>query len=78
MPYVTHIERRAERRGVEQGVEQGVRQGEASLLKRLLVRRFDPLPAWADRLLEKASREELERWGERVLDAKLLDDVFKA
>ncbi|MCP4655235.1 MAG: DUF4351 domain-containing protein [bacterium] len=81
MPYVTHVERRAERRGIEQGVkqgvEQGVKQGEASLLKRLLTRRFDPLPAWTDRRLEQASREELERWGERVLDAKLLDDVFK-
>ncbi|MCP4654668.1 MAG: hypothetical protein GY856_04520, partial [bacterium] len=62
--YVTTWERR------------GIRQGEAALLKSQLVHRFDHLPAWTERRLEEAGREELERWGKRVLDAKAIEEVF--
>ncbi len=62
--------------GVRQGLEQGVRQGKVAVLKRLLKRRFGDLPEWADERLVRASREELETWLERVLDAKRLEDVF--
>jgi len=74
--YVNTWERRGIEQGVRQGIEQGVKQGEAALLKSQLVHRFDHLPAWAERRLADASREELERWGKRVLDAKALDEVF--
>ena len=46
------------------------------MLKRLLGRRCGELPAWVDERLEQASREELEGWADRVLDAKRLEDVF--
>ena len=46
------------------------------VLKRLLTRRFGPLPAWAEQRLEQASRQELEGWAERVLEAPQLEDVF--
>ncbi len=61
--------------GLEQGIQQGI-QGEAALLKRLLKRRFGDLPGWVGERLERASREELETWAERVLEAKRLEDVF--
>ena len=51
-------------------------EGEASILRRLLSRRFADLPEWIDQRLEQASQQELERWADRVLDAKRLEDVF--
>ncbi len=55
-----------------------MQQGEASLLKRLLRRRFDQLPNWIDQRLEQASRQDLEGWADRVLDAERLEDVFSS
>lgn len=73
-------EARAEARkeALAEGMEKGRKEGEASLLKRLLRRRFDQLPRWIDQRLKKASRRELEAWAERVLDAKRLEDVFSS
>ncbi len=62
--------------GLEQGLQRGIQQGEASVLRRLLSRRFPQLPRWVDERLEGAAREELESWAERVLDARRLEDVF--
>ena len=45
-------------------------------MKRLLTRRFQQLPTWVEERLGQASREELESWAERVLDAESLDEVF--
>ncbi len=64
MRYVTTWERK------------GIVQGEATVLRRLLRRRFTPLPDWVDERLDKAKREELESWADRVIDAKALEDVF--
>src|SRR6266702_1824267 len=72
MPYITSIERM----GIEKGIQQGFQQGEAFVLTRLLTRRFGPLPDWATERLAQASREELEQWAERVLEAQRLEDVF--
>ena len=68
MRYVTSIERR--------GVEKGIQQKANALLKRLLNRRFGELPEWVETRLATASREELEHWAERVLEAQRLEDVF--
>jgi flagellar biosynthesis/type III secretory pathway protein FliH len=72
--------------GVEQGLEQGRKQGErkgrhlgeVNLLRRLLVRRFGPLPSWVDERLAQASEAELEHWADRVLECAALDEVFQA
>ncbi len=73
MQYVTSIERRALKRGVEQGVQ----QGEARLLRRQLTRRHGDLPDSVEQRLQKAKTDEIERWADRVLTSKTLDDVFK-
>lgn len=82
MPYVTQLERDAIERGLQQGLQQGHQEGrlegELRLLKRLLVRRFGPLPAWAEQRLEQASPLELGQWAERVLEAGALEAVFQA
>ena len=72
MPYITSIERM----GIEQGIQQGIQQGEVIMLQRQLVRRFGSLPAWAEQRLVQATRQELESWAERVLEAQQLEDIF--
>ena len=65
------------RQGLQEGMQKGVHVGEASLLKRLLVKRFGPLTPAIESRLEEAATEQLEEWAERVLDANSLDEVFR-
>ncbi|GAB6043180.1 DUF4351 domain-containing protein [Endothiovibrio diazotrophicus] len=62
--------------GRVEGRSEGRREGETALLKRLLSLRFGPLPQWVDRRLDEAPLETLGRWGERILDAETLEQVF--
>jgi predicted transposase/invertase (TIGR01784 family) len=55
---------------------EGWTEGEARLLRKLLIRRFGPLPAWAEAKLAGAEPAQLEVWGERVLEAATLEAVF--
>ncbi len=68
MRYVTSFERLSR--------EEGFLQGEATLLMRQLKRCFERLPACVEKRLEQASRDELESWADRVIDARALEDVF--
>ena len=61
---------------IEKGREEGVQQGEATFLKRLLEQRFGKLDAGYLKRLEEASPEQLLAWGEKILDAQLLSDIF--
>jgi flagellar biosynthesis/type III secretory pathway protein FliH len=65
------------RQGMEKGIEKGVGQGEALLLQRQLTRRFGPLPSSVVARIAKAPVPEIETWGDRVLDATSLDEVFR-
>ena len=59
-----------------QFLQEGRRAGEASLLTRQLQKRFGELPeAIRVRVLE-AGPEKLEHWGERLLEASNLEEVF--
>lgn len=62
--------------GETEGELKGELKGERKLLRRLLVRRFGPLPGWAEVKLAVAAPAQLEAWGERVLDAATLEEVF--
>ncbi|WP_273704313.1 DUF4351 domain-containing protein [Candidatus Accumulibacter cognatus] len=48
----------------------------AMALQRLLVRRFGVLPPDLASHIAAASREEIETWLDRVLDARSMEDVF--
>jgi len=63
---------------LEQGREEGLLDGERKLLRRLLCKRLElvELPAEVEQRIESASEAQLETWGERVLDATTLEDVF--
>jgi predicted transposase YdaD len=62
--------------GWTEGEAKGRTEGEARLLRKQLVRRFGPLPAWAAAKLAGAEPAQLEAWGERVLEAATLEAVF--
>ena len=62
--------------GMQQGVQQGMQLGEALLLQRQLTRRFGELSAAQQAKLAAATPAQLEIWGDRVLDAASLDEVF--
>lgn len=62
--------------GVELGLKRGVTQGARNLLLRLLRASFGRVPKDVLKRLENASAEELEVWGERVLKAASIDEVF--
>ena len=63
--------------GRQEGLREGHRKGESSLLKRLLIVRFGPLPEWAERRMAEASEDLLEHWAERILYAATIEEVFE-
>lgn len=62
----------------EDGLKRGVKRGEGLLLRKQLTLRFGPLPDWAEARLTEAEPEQLEQWGERILDfnLKTLDELL--
>jgi hypothetical protein len=56
--------------------QKGEDHGQREFFLGLLTRRFGALPAAIASRVARASRAELERWGDRILDAASLDDVF--
>jgi hypothetical protein len=65
MAYITSFERH------------GIQQGECAMLERLLQRKFHQLPRqYLDRL-RKADSETLLKWGDAILEAKSLEEIFK-
>ena len=80
MRYINTWEQRGIDKGMQQGMERGLEKGlalgQAALLERQLTRRFGPLTAEASSRLVAATPEQLRDWGDRVLDAASLDEVF--
>jgi hypothetical protein len=48
------------------------------LLRRVLEKKFGPIPAWADERLSKATVPEIEDLAVRLLDAATLDELLKS
>ena len=73
-----HREGRQEgrREGRQEGLQQGLQEGEARLLLRQLQKRFGEVPDWVRSRLNDAPLEQLESWGERLLDAASLEALF--
>ena len=60
----------------EKVTEKVTREAVLAVLSRQLERRFGPLDSSVTERLWKASAPELERWTDRILDARTLDEVF--
>ena len=61
----------------QKGIEKGIEKGEALLLQRQLTRRFGTLPSDVVGRIAGATAAQLEQWGDRVLDAASLEEVFR-
>jgi len=70
------FEREVREEGWKAGERQGEKQGEARLLLRLLERKFGPLDARTRARIRRAGPDRLLAWGERVLTAECLEEVF--
>ena len=61
----------------QQGVEEGMQQGEAGFLLRLLERRFGPIDEAIRTRVRSADSQTLLTWGERILTAQTIEEVFE-
>jgi len=57
--------------------QKGRQEGELTVLRRLIEKRFGPLPGWAGQKLAALPVAELEDLSERVLDAKSVEELLR-
>jgi len=64
--------------GLVEGEQRGLRAGEARVLLRLVEKKFGTVPPEVRERIDRASADDLLRWGERLLAASRLDEMFGA
>ena len=62
----------------KKGLLEGRQEGELTILRRLIEKRFGPLPGWASDKLAALPASELEDLSERVLDAKSVEELLRS
>ncbi len=62
--------------GRQEGRQEGQKEGRSALLRRLIERKFGPLPQWAEDRLSGATAEQLDECALRILDASALEQIF--
>jgi predicted transposase/invertase (TIGR01784 family) len=62
----------------QKGIEKGIEKGQQSVIRRLLEKKFGPLPESIVARLDAAPAAELEQYAERLLNAQTLTDVFES
>lgn len=67
----------ATNRGLAEGLAKGLGDGQRAMLRRLLQKRFGPLPQSFIHVIEVASKADLDAWCDRILDAATLDEVIR-
>jgi predicted transposase YdaD len=70
------ITRESKAVGKAEGKAEGHVEGAAQLLQTLLRRRFGKVPATVAARIAAGSLADLDRWAERVLEARTLGEVF--
>lgn len=66
------------REGHQEGRQEGQIVGQRQLLSRLLVRRFGQLPPALQARLDDAALEQVERWTDRLLEARTAEELLGA
>jgi predicted transposase YdaD len=61
---------------LQEGRQEGRQEGEVAFLMRLLVKRFGNVSESIESRLTQATIADLELWGDRILEAKTLTDIF--
>ena len=64
------------KKGIDQGIQQGRQEGQASLLLRLMERRFGSVDEATRHWLQTADAETLLRWVDRLLSAASAVEVL--
>lgn len=62
--------------GEAKGEAKGESKGKASTLKRQLMRRFGPVPAWAERRIDAAEIAQLDVWLDGIFDAANVEELI--
>lgn len=62
--------------GIQEGIQQGIQQGESNFLLHLLRRKFHIIPEVYQQKIARADANTLLLWGDRVLEAKSLEEIF--
>ena len=76
MQYVSSIERIGFKKGKQQGMQHGMQQGESTMLFRQMERKFGQVSEEVKQKIEAADSGTLLEWGEKILNASTIDDVF--
>jgi predicted transposase/invertase (TIGR01784 family) len=63
-------------KGLEEGRTEGRTEGEILLFKHLLIKRFGPLPAWAEGTIAHATGVQIKRWSEEIFSAETLAQLL--
>jgi len=64
-------------KGLQKGLQQGLQQGEAEFLLHQLERRFGPIDETIRIRVRAADSQTLLTWGEQILTAQTIEEVFK-
>ena len=70
------IKAKAKAEAIQKEIQIGKQEGGVRILKLILDKRFGTIPADTVNLITNASFEDIERWADRVFDAKQLSDIF--
>ena len=62
--------------GIQQGKRQGMQQGESTMLVRQMERKFGQVSEKVKQKIAAADSDTLLEWGEKILSAPTIDDVF--
>ena len=65
------------KRGLEEGELKGKLEGKLEILRRLIEKRFGPIPEWAHERLAARSAAELEEVSVRILDVASVEDLLR-
>ena len=65
------------RQGLEQGRQEGRQEEAVSVLRRVIEKRFGPMPAWIEERLKIQSVAQLEELAVRAIDAPNLEHLFR-
>lgn len=62
--------------GIVKGEAIGVLKGESAMLIRLIKHKFGAISPEQESKIKQANAEKLLEWGDRILEAKTIDDIF--
>ena len=65
------------REGIQKGIQKGKISGESEMLLRLLNRKFSYVPLKYQEEIAMADAMQLLVWSEKLLDARVIEEVFE-